>query len=331
MQTQITYNAHTTDFGLFCREILPTISGPTLERNNSYSITAQEFEQETLAAIKEIAETNLFYLDEACYFTIPNRAIIAVWGLGKNSEAQIFVRFYGEWHLTKQLMDLFDAKWGQNPRSVVTWAFKNEKSEITYLDNILAESKPVYGEFYPQIHQSIDTYLDSYWNSSASILLMVGKPGTGKTSLLRYMLNRYQARALVSYEDSLLGSDNIFVNFLTGPYTCMVIEDADTLLKSRISDGNKDMARFLTASDGLLQFPKKKMVFTTNLEHIRDIDEALLRPGRCFDILHFRSLTESESQAAAAVAGVSSPTTGSHTLAEIFNPGASRQQSRIGI
>jgi hypothetical protein len=33
------------------------------------------------------------------------------------------------------------------------------------------------------------------------------------------------------------------------------------------------------------------MIFSTNLPSIRDIDSALIRPGRCFDILEFKPLS----------------------------------------
>ena len=73
--------------------------------------------------------------------------------------------------------------------------------------------------------------------------------------------------AAVTYEEKLLSSDSIFVDFLTGDsQNVFVIEDADTILGSRSREGNKMIARFLNVSDGLIKFPNKKVIFTTNLD-----------------------------------------------------------------
>jgi hypothetical protein len=40
----------------------------------------------------------------------------------------------------------------------------------------------------------------------------------------------------------------------------------------------------------------RKIIFTTNLPNIGDIDEALVRPGRCFAVLRTRSLEHGEAQ-----------------------------------
>jgi hypothetical protein len=40
--------------------------------------------------------------------------------------------------------------------------------------------------------------------------------------------------------------------------------------------------------------PGRKIIFTTNLPNIGDIDEALVRPGQCFCVLRTRPLTLGE-------------------------------------
>jgi ATP-dependent 26S proteasome regulatory subunit len=73
----------------------------------------------------------------------------------------------------------------------------------------------------------------------------------------------------------------------------LVVEDADHLLTAR-SNGNQDLHRFLGIADGVVRAQGRKILFTTNLPNVRDIDAALLRPGRCFATLHTRSLTREE-------------------------------------
>lgn len=43
----------------------------------------------------------------------------------------------------------------------------------------------------------------------------------------------------------------------------------------------------------------RKIIFTTNLADVTDIDEALIRPGRCFAIRNLRNLTTDEARALA--------------------------------
>jgi hypothetical protein len=69
---------------------------------------------------------------------------------------------------------------------------------------------------------------------------------------------------------------------------------ADHILTPR-ANGNHDLHRFLAIADGLIRAQGRKIIFTTNLPNVGDMDEALLRPGRCFSAIHTRSLTPSEA------------------------------------
>ncbi|MEJ8867663.1 hypothetical protein, partial [Pseudomonas jessenii] len=46
--------------------------------------------------------------------------------------------------------------------------------------------------------------------------------------------------------------------------------------------GNQALHRFLNIADGVASADGKKIIFSTNLASVRDIDDALIRPGRCF-------------------------------------------------
>jgi ATP-dependent 26S proteasome regulatory subunit len=91
-------------------------------------------------------------------------------------------------------------------------------------------------------------------------------------------------------------------------------------LKAR-SDGNTMMHRFLNVGDGLVTTKGKKLIFSTNLPSIRDVDPALIRPGRCFDVLSFDQLNGDEAAKLADKLGVTYETKsgGKYSIAEIFN------------
>ena len=63
----------------------------------------------------------------------------------------------------------------------------------------------------------------------------------------------------------------------------------------------------------------KKLVFSTNLPSVRDVDSALMRPGRCFDVVEFRPLKRDEAEVVAAELGLVLPDGSEFTLAEMFN------------
>ena len=101
------------------------------------------------------------------------------------------------------------------------------------------------------------------------------------------------AKVLYTAETGALENDEIFVEFVTGSHDAFVVEDADHILDSR-ANGNVHLHRFLAVADGVVRAQGRKILFTTNLPNVSDIDDALLRPGRCFANLSFRALEPAE-------------------------------------
>ncbi len=107
--------------------------------------------------------------------------------------------------------------------------------------------------------------------------------------------------AVITYDERLMRDDNFFLDFLTdrdGEDTkndVLIIEDADTMIADRTQTENSILSKILNVSDGLIKNINKKIIFSTNLTDIDDIDPALIRPGRCYDVLDFRKLTFDEA------------------------------------
>lgn len=188
----------------------------------------------------------------------------------------------------------------------------------------LNESRLPLKEMYPFLgDESLESYYNRYMHSDASILLLIGPPGTGKTTFIRGLLSHTKMSAQVTYDAGILEKDYVFARFIEGDSNIMVLEDSDNFLKSR-SDGNTMMHRFLNVGDGLVTTKGKKMIFSTNLPSIRDVDAALVRPGRCFDILHFDLLQYEHAKILANKLSVSLPVCSpgeeaTYSVAEIFN------------
>ena len=181
-------------------------------------------------------------------------------------------------------------------------------------------SKPLINSAYPWISEGVENYFKRYIEDDANILVLLGPPGTGKTSFIRSLLTYSQKKAKISYSEEVMANDYFFANFMSSDALFLVQEDADTFLKPR-AEGNTMMHKFLNVGDGLISTKGKKLIFSTNLRNVSDIDSALVRPGRCFDVLKFHPLTRVEAEAVKAEMGSTTelPPGEKLTLAEVVN------------
>lgn len=175
----------------------------------------------------------------------------------------------------------------------IEWIYSSDGSSINI--PLMPEKLPI-SEMYPFLEEeTVEQYYDRFMKSSASILLLIGPPGTGKTTFIRGLLHYAQRNAIVTYDEKILERDYVFAQFIEGDAGVMVIEDADNFLRPR-DEGNAMMHRFLNVGDGLISLKGKKLIFSTNLPSVRDVDVALTRPGRCFDVITFDNYTLEQAQ-----------------------------------
>lgn len=226
------------------------------------------------------------------------------------------VRAFGDQSFVDTIMHLVESHFDV-VTSYIEWIYSNDGGTVNVPLN--RERLPV-PEMYPFLKgESLEAYYERYMASSANILLLIGPPGTGKTTFIRGLLSHTNSSAMVTYDANILEKDYVFARFIEDEANVMVLEDSDAFLKSR-NDGNTMMHRFLNVGDGLVTTKGKKMVFSTNLPSIRDIDSALIRPGRCFDILTFEPLSQDEAQALADKLGVTlDGVQDKWSIAEIFH------------
>lgn len=160
----------------------------------------------------------------------------------------------------------------------------------------------IHDEAYPTLGTSVHDFICGFLDADETVLLLLGPPGVGKTRLVRTILGAMSlrkgdsAKVMYTADKRALEHDEIFVNFVTRSHDAFVIEDADHMLMAR-SSGNHDLHRFLAIADGVVRAQGRKIIFTSNLPNISDVDEALLRPGRCYASVRTRLLNRDEAAA----------------------------------
>lgn len=183
----------------------------------------------------------------------------------------------------------------------IDWQFMTARGNLTSVRFEEIFQDELLDEAYRALGASVAAFVRGYLDSKELVLVLQGTPGTGKTRLVRAILAEISRRkgesAEVMYtgDKRALENDEIFVDFITGTHDAFVIEDADHLLMAR-TDGNHDLHRFLAIADGVARAQGRKIIFTTNIPNIRDIDEALLRPGRCYNVVRTRALDRDEAE-----------------------------------
>lgn len=204
----------------------------------------------------------------------------------------------------------------------VFWYYMDSDGDPACADLPLTGPTPKQ-EFYPWMPLTLEKFAQDFVISSANVLLLVGPPGTGKTSFIRGMIRNMHYQTWVTYDKRVQACEQFYINFGSLSHTrdgrALVMEDADEMIGKR-KDGNELMNRILNISDGIVTLPARKIIFSTNLPGLHDIDEALLRPGRCFAVVRFRKLSRAEAARACGAIGLKLEAKGEQlTLSEALN------------
>lgn len=185
-------------------------------------------------------------------------------------------------------------------------------------------------KFYPYL--DINLFTKEFFTREENILVLSGKHGTGKTKfsslLLKKAIENFELVKnnrnknivrLDSSEFEDLDEDNLteikvayvknedilaeesFWGYLNDQnFDFVILDDLDYMLMPRVREASpedikrsKFISQFLSYTDGIIP-THTKFVITSN-KITKDIDKALMRDGRMFDILSFRELSYEEA------------------------------------
>lgn len=158
-------------------------------------------------------------------------------------------------------------------------------------------------------------------DNESGIVILHGKPGTGKTTYIRSLVNKLHKEFI--YADFSCFSyinDSSFISFLLEHKNSIIIfEDCEKLLQKRENGQNSLIQCLLNLSDGLLSdMLNIKFICTFNCD-LNDIDDAILRKGRLKVKYDFRELSLEKTKALAEKLGITLNEEKQLVLSDIYN------------
>lgn len=208
------------------------------------------------------------------------------------------------------------------------------------LDSIrlpIKSERKFYPEMYPVLRTDPRQYINDFLESPANVLIMIGDPGLGKSALINEIVLSARKFTQIIYDKEVMKTDQLYSDFINRSLRedggLMVMEDADIVLSDRVMTNNETMSRILNMSDGIVDTSGAKFILSANIQRKEDIDSALTRPGRCFDIVEFRPLTYDEAVIASQAIGkeLFDHDKNEYTVAEIFNATPNRREKKFSV
>lgn len=203
----------------------------------------------------------------------------------------------------------------------VTTSISGNKLSESYINFNVGSFDEESESYYP--YMDVNEMYKQFILSDENILVLYGEPGTGKTKavslFMKYLLNNpdiavdKEMNEYVEDEDRLIFSvsyvknedvlsmDGYWDTLNRNNYALVFLDDADYCLTSRTNDintnadisKNKFLNQLLSYTDGIIK-NNTKFIITTNID-MGEIDAAVLRQGRTFNIIKLRRLKESEA------------------------------------
>jgi hypothetical protein len=268
----------------------------------------------------ERCEVNEMFLDDVYYFLFDDLMVY----LNHNSlEARLLFR-----KTDNAVVDEIANKIQKFKKSVV-----RKKPEIKLLVSIpnglmtktMEISKPKfpiadnYNDDFLSVHQTILHRLRK--KNDKGLVLLHGKPGTGKTSYIRYLITKTRKKVIFLPPNMAASiTDPGLMNVLIdNPDSVFVIEDAENIIIDRNRSGSSSVSALLNLADGVLSDCLNIQIICSFNTDLSRVDSALTRKGRLIAKYEFTELDSAKAQALSDKLGFSSIIASPMTLAAVYN------------
>jgi len=242
----------------------------------------------------------------------------------RGNSIDIFGSIYAKTEESLQLIwDAYDKHTKEESAvEMFTYSYSVSNGQLQEVVKVFRKDEMDYisDKYYPYIN--CDIMLQQFFTGAENILLLVGEPGLGKSKLstlaLKYAIqnpeiipydkmqdnpaleNQFISTAFVKSTD-VLANDTFWRTLEKNTPDFCIIDDLDYMLTKRDAEvmsqddaiKNAFLNQFLSYTDGV-EKNKTKFIITTNQTY-DEIDSALLRKGRLFDILELRKLDKAEA------------------------------------
>jgi|TARA_B100001094_G_scaffold232327_1_gene227178 hypothetical protein len=154
------------------------------------------------------------------------------------------------------------------------------------------------------------------------IILLHGKPGTGKTTYIRNLTNLIDKEVIFLPNNmvDMLATPEFVPFMMKHPNSVLIIEDAEKVVKSRNGGSNETaVSNLLNLSDGILGDCLKTQIVATFNTDRQLIDKALLRKGRLIVEYKFDDLCVDKSNKLLKSLNINHITTKPMPLSDIYN------------
>lgn len=185
--------------------------------------------------------------------------------------------------------------------TINSYFYDAKNDDILY--NSIHLNKEKFNDIIEGLHQKIDIdkLIVSYQKSAENILILFGEPGTGKTTIIRQFIiqfakaSNFNPKIYYTKDSEVLKKDLFWNMMLSDEPDLLILDDLDDELQPRkAGNDNAIVNKLLSVSDGIFKI-NTKIIITTNKGH-QNIDSAIIRPGRCFDILNIPVLSNEEAR-----------------------------------
>lgn len=176
-----------------------------------------------------------------------------------------------------------------------------------------------YNDDFIEIHKTIHKRLSK--NNDKGLVLLHGKPGTGKTSYIRYLIGLLKKKVIFLPPNlaSAITNPELLSVLIDEPNSIFVIEDAENIIIDRETEGSSPVSALLNLSDGLLSDCLNIQIICSFNTDLSKVDSALLRKGRLIAQYEFKELETEKAQHLSDKLGFKTTIVKPMTLTDIYN------------